>query len=102
MNAAEIKKIERAGYTEQELTKTINMIFLLADVQEWYTMRLQRMLKDADMYSFAGKYKVDKAVNAARELVRYVDGNCSNAYAEGFGDRADELKALIDEWAVNN
>ena len=102
MTPEEIQKIEKAGYTHQQIVSTINMIFMLADVQEQFLLDYIRMLKAGGMHSFDLKYNVERAISEARKLVKFVDKNCSMSFAERFGDKSDELKTLLDEWAINN
>lgn len=102
MTEAEIKKLNDAGYTPEKINLTINMMFLLADVQEQYLLEFTRMLKTAGMYSFDLKYKIERAIKEARNLVKFVDKNCNYEFAEKYGDKADVIKKMLDEWGEEN
>lgn len=102
MTPQEIHKLEKAGYSPEKINLVINMMFLLADVQEQYALEFQRMLKAAGMFSFDMKHHVQKAITEARNLVKFVDKNCNYDFAVKYGDKADKLKELLDEWGKEN
>jgi uncharacterized protein Smg (DUF494 family) len=102
MTEAEIKKLNDAGFTPEKINHTINMMFLLTDVQEQYLLEFTRMLKASGMYGFDLKYKIERAIKEARNLVKFVDKNCNYEFAERYGDRADMLKEVVDKWGEEN
>ena len=79
----------------QELAKKINVIYVLADVQESLILEVEKKLKREGELEFSVKHYVNNIKNNARLLVQQVN-RYAKVHNDNFAHDADELKKIID------
>jgi hypothetical protein len=78
------------------LAADINLIYLLADIQETVILRIEESMKRAGVFRFQDKQKVLRMKSAAGDMRRFVDTTVNYERACDFGDDSDELLKAIE------
>lgn len=102
MTDHQLTLIEKTGVTKEEFLDTLHLVYMLCDIHEMYLNRMEQIMKKAGFYGFEDKQLIKDAIVRNRKVIKMVDHVTSHEYACAFGDKCDELKEVIDQWAKNN
>ena len=75
---------------ELDNNSKVNLVFLLADIQEQYMLELEKEVN----YQF--KQEVKAISSRCKKLIRFVDNALSEEGQSQFGDTSDELRQKIE------
>ena len=99
MTDYQLNLIEKTGVTKEDFIATLNLVYMLSDIQESYLNKLEHTMIKAGFYGFEDKQLIKDAIIRNRKVIRLVDNVTSYDYAVEFGDKCDKLKEVIDYWA---
>ena len=102
MNNTTIKLLEEAHIDPRQLAQNINLIYLLADIQETLILRVEEDMKKAGLFKFQDKMHVLNIKKAASTMRVFVDRTVSYERAVEYGDDCDELLTVIENHIQNN
>gem|GEM_PF-6043378 len=102
MNETTIKLLEKAQIDPKKLAQNINLIYLLADIQETLILRVEEDMKKAGVFKFQDKVHVQNIKRSAGEMRLFVDKTVSYECAVEYGNDCDELLTVIENYISNS
>lgn len=87
----ELRTIE--GYDRDKVAKMVNLIFLLADIQEGLIMDVEAEIQKADQsLTLPLRHPISRIKEHTCAMVRFVDTKTDETYSSGFGENSDRIK----------
>jgi hypothetical protein len=101
MNENTIKLLMKAEIDPKKLAQNVNLIYLLADIQETLILRVEQDMKKAGAFKFQDKVHVQNIKRLAGEMRVFVDKTVSYECAVEYGNDCDELLNVIENYISN-
>jgi hypothetical protein len=87
----ELRTIE--GYDRDKVAKMVNLVFLLADIQEGLIMDIETEIRKADpSLTLPLRHPIERIKEHTSAMVRFVDTKTDETYSDGFGETSDKIK----------
>jgi len=100
-----LKKVQQAAikgninnFDEAKYRRNQLLLFLAADLCQTASMDIMEQLKPVGLYKFEDKQAIETIKRLSGSLVGDIDAFCSEDYACLFGDMADELHEIINQF----